>query len=99
MLQMLGTTGITLDLANVKVLTPYSPSALLAISCWLNLCYNYTYNFIQAIGGYSYEAGESWRAEGGDLSGAIKNITAASNSNADLHVFLCKDPEFYGMYH
>jgi len=52
---------------------------------------------IEAIGGYSYEAGESWRAEGGDLSGAIKNITAASNSNADLHVFLCKDPEFYGV--
>ena len=65
-----------------------------------NLCYNYTNNFIQAIDGYSYEEGESWRAEdeGGSLDGPIKDITAASNSNADLHVFLCKDPEFYGMY-
>merc|ERR1711956_12052 len=31
------------------------------------------------------------------LSGPIKAITAASNSNADLHVFLCKDPELYGV--
>ena len=65
------------------------------------MCYNYTRNFIQAIDGYTYESGQSWTAESssGSLSGPIKDITAASNSNADLHVFLCKDPEFYGMYH
>ena len=58
-----------------------------------------TYNFIQAIDGYSYEAGESWEADGETLDGPVYDITAASNSNADLHVFLCKDTEFYGMYH
>ena len=59
----------------------------------------FTYTFFQAIDGYSYESGQSWTAESssGSLSGPIKAITAASNSNADLHVFLCKDPELYGM--
>merc|ERR1711935_282220 len=54
---------------------------------------------IEAIDGYSYESGQSWTAESssGSLRGPIKAITAASNSNADLHVFLCKDPELYGV--
>lgn len=54
---------------------------------------------VEAIDGYTYESGQSWTAESdsGSLSGPIKDITAASNSNADLHVFLCKDPQFYGV--
>ena len=64
------------------------------------MSYIYTCNSIQAIDGYTYESGQSWTAESdsGSLSGPIKDITAASNSNADLHVFLCNDPQFYGMY-
>ena len=64
-----------------------------------NLCYNYTNNFIQAIDGYSYEAGESWKADFETIYGPVYDITAASNSNADVHVFLCKDSAISGMYH
>merc|ERR1712051_490124 len=54
---------------------------------------------VEAIDGYTHESGQSWTAESdsGSLSGPIKDITAASNSNANLHVFLCKDPQFYGV--
>ena len=53
----------------------------------------------QAIGGYIYHAGQSWRADSnyGSLAGPIKTIAAADNSGADLHVFMCKDPEFSGV--
>ena len=61
-------------------------------------CKNHTYNFVQAIDGYSYEAGKSWKADSGTLYGSVYDITVASNSNADLHVFLCKDPQFYGIF-
>ena len=83
----------------------YSPNKI-GVICYFSfnsrakMCHIYTCNFIQAIDGYTYESGQSWTAESdsGSLSGPIKDITAASNSNADLHVFLCKDPQFYGMY-
>ena len=54
---------------------------------------------IQAIDGYTYEAGKSWIAEEQFLDGIVKDITIASNSSADLHVFLCKDPDSDSMYH
>ena len=54
---------------------------------------------VQAIDSYTYQAGQSWTAEsaGGSLSGPIKDIAAADMSGADLGVFMCKDPEFYGV--
>jgi len=53
---------------------------------------------VEAIDSYTYQVGESWTAEsaGGSLSGPIKDIAAADTSGADLGVFMCKDPEFYG---
>jgi len=51
---------------------------------------------IEAIDGYSYEVGESWKADTGTIYGSVYDITAASNSNADVHVFLCKDSAFGG---
>ena len=52
----------------------------------------------QAIGGYTYHADQSWKAESssGSLGGPIKEIAANDNSGADLGVFMCKDPEYYG---
>ena len=42
--------------------------------------------------------GHSWRAdsESGPLDGPIKIITKESTEDANLWVYLCKDPEFYG---
>ena len=53
---------------------------------------------LQAIGGYTYHADQTWKAESdsNSLSGPIKDIAAADNSGADLGVFMCKDPAFYG---
>merc|ERR1711935_489270 len=54
---------------------------------------------IEAIGGYTYHADQTWKAEpdSNSLSGPIKDIAAADNSGADLGVFMCKDSEFYGV--
>jgi len=54
---------------------------------------------IEVLGSYTHHAGEEWRAESasGSLSGPIKNIAAADTSGADLNVFMCKDPQFYGV--
>jgi len=54
---------------------------------------------IEVLGSYTYHAGEEWKAESdsGSLSGPIKNIAASDNSGADLNVFMCKDPQFYGV--
>ena len=40
-----------------------------------------------------------WKADSssGSLDGPIKSIAAADDSGADLGVFMCKDPEFYGV--
>ena len=51
----------------------------------------------QAIGGYTYHAGQSWKADFGSLDGPIKTIAAGDNSGADLGVFMCKDPELSGV--
>ena len=53
----------------------------------------------QAIGGYTYHADQSWKADSssGSLDGPIKSIAASDNSGADLGVFMCKDTEFYGV--
>ena len=51
----------------------------------------------QAVGGYTYHAGQSWKADGGYLGGPIRLIAAADNSGADLGVFMCKDTAFYGV--
>ena len=53
----------------------------------------------QAIGGYTYHADQSWKADSssGSLDGPIKSIAASDNSGADLGVFMCKDSEFYGV--
>ena len=57
--------------------------------------------YFQAIGGYTYHAGQSWKADpgsdGGSLAGPIRSIAAADNSGADLGVFMCKDPMFFGV--
>ena len=54
--------------------------------------------YMQAIGGYTYHADQTWKAESdsNSLSGPIKDIAAADNSGADLGVFMCKDSAFYG---
>ena len=51
------------------------------------------------MGGYTYHAGQSWKADpnSGSLDGPIKSIAADDDSGADLGVFMCKDPEFYGV--
>ena len=53
----------------------------------------------QAIGGYTYHADQSWKADSssGSLDGPIKSIAASDNSGADLNVFMCKDTEFFGV--
>ena len=51
----------------------------------------------QAIGGYTYHAGQSWKADSASIYGPIKSIAAADNSGTDLHVFMCKDTAFYGV--
>ena len=54
---------------------------------------------LQAIGGYTYHADQSWKADSnsGNLQGPIKTIAAADTAGADLQVFMCKDPAFYGV--
>ena len=53
---------------------------------------------IERDGDYTYHEGQTWRAESssGSLSGPVKDITAASSSNAHLFVYLCKDPQMWG---
>ena len=53
----------------------------------------------QAIGGYTYHAGQKWKANPsyGSLEGPVKRIAAADNSGADLGVFMCKDTSIYGV--
>merc|ERR1711971_83889 len=53
---------------------------------------------LDVIGGYTYHADQSWKADSssGSLQGPIKTIAAADTSGADLQVFLCKDTSFYG---
>jgi len=54
---------------------------------------------VEAIGGYTYHADQTWKAEPnfGSLDTPIKNIAAADTSGADLGVFMCKDSAFYGV--
>ena len=54
---------------------------------------------IERDGGYTHHAGYSWKAESdsGSLDGSILDITASSTSDAHLFVYMCKDPEFYGV--
>ena len=51
----------------------------------------------QAVGGYTYHAGQSWKAEDDSLGGPIREIAIADNSGADLGVFMCKDPKYSGV--
>merc|ERR1711971_185991 len=53
---------------------------------------------IEAIGGYTYHADQTWKADSdsNSLEGPIKDIAAADNSGADLGVFMCKDSALYG---
>ena len=67
---------------------------------WLFFKVNWFHKIIpQAIGGYTYHADQSWKADSssGSLDGPIKSIAASDNSGADLGVFMCKDTEFYGV--
>ena len=53
----------------------------------------------QVLGGYTYHADQTWKADPdfGSLDGPIKTIAAADNSGADLNVFVCKDTEAWGI--
>ena len=53
----------------------------------------------QAIGGYTYHPDQTWKAEleYGSLDGPAKQITMSDNSGADLNIFLCKDPQEFGV--
>ena len=55
--------------------------------------------YFQAIDGYEYREGETWKADSsfGSLQGPIKAIAESDNSGADLRVFMCKDEAFYGV--
>ena len=55
--------------------------------------------YFQAIDGYEYREGETWKADSsfGSLYGPIYDIAHADNSGADLRVFMCKDEAFYGV--
>lgn len=44
----------------------------------------------------THHSGYNWKATGSDLEGSIKTIAANSNADAQLWVFMCKDPQFYG---
>ena len=54
---------------------------------------------IERDGDYTHHAGQTWKAEPdfGSLGGPVKDITAASSSNAHLFVYLCKDPQSWGV--
>ena len=54
---------------------------------------------IERDGDYTHHAGQTWKAEpdSGSLDGPIKDITYASSSNAHLFVYLCKDPQSWGV--
>ena len=49
----------------------------------------------------TYHSGYTWNAESGDgqddLGGKIKELTAASTVDANLWVYMAKDPNFYGV--
>ena len=49
------------------------------------------------IGGYTYHAGQTWKADVASINGPIKSIAAADNSGADLGIFMCKDTAFNGV--
>ena len=52
----------------------------------------------KATGDYTHHESYSWTAEpeAGALEGDIVTLTTASTADANLWVYLCKDPEFYG---
>ena len=52
---------------------------------------------IQRDGDYTHHSGQTWTAEGSTLDGPIMSITSASSSNANLFVYLCKDPQSWGV--
>ena len=52
---------------------------------------------IEKDGDYTHHSGQTWTATGDNLDGPIMDITFASSSNAHLFVYLCKDPEMWGV--
>ena len=54
---------------------------------------------IEREGDYTHHAGQTWKAEPdyGSLDGPIMQIASTSSSNAHLFVFLCKDPQAWGV--
>lgn len=54
---------------------------------------------VERVDDLTHHAGQTWKAESssGSLSGPIKQITAASNSDANLFVYMAKDEAFYGV--
>merc|ERR1719328_327135 len=53
---------------------------------------------LQRDGDYTHHAGQTWKAESdsNSLQGPIRDITAAHPSDANLFVYMCKDPEMWG---
>ena len=49
----------------------------------------------------TYHSGYTWNAESSDgqddLDGAVKQLTAASTANANLWIYMAKDPNFFGV--
>ena len=59
---------------------------------------NYPYFFTQRVGDLTYHSGYTWKAEAvDDLGGKVKELTAASTADANLWVYMAKDPYFYGI--
>lgn len=54
---------------------------------------------VERVGDLTYHAGQTWRAESssGSLSGPVKDLTAASTSGANLHVYMAKDQQYFGV--